>query len=522
MSKYLSDYNLHVLTNVISGVETYGQRYSDERNWSDFTPAYAATKNEVSITIGWAANYGEEARKLLQMIQTDYPNDFQQNDIGGLVAAAIKKPFTSQPYYQPAVGSTSVKAIVQIISSEGGKKTQDKLFGQIMETYLKRAIDYGINPANIKALMMWCEISHLGGSEPVKRIFNRCGTNPSMDAIMTALKKDQQDTSNGTQVGDKIFQSRHDCCYKWINQYAQTQQKGCDSMAIDFKNYYGLISNSGSDQNYDIAGGRAGDQTTHEWQVRTWYNRPWNCVLRYPDRKVGNLLAELGIEAAKNDLIGYDQYQRDTYWHNLQDSNYRPSQITVACQADCSAGVIANTKAVGYLLNIPALQRIAATYTGDMRIAYKNAGFEVLTDSKYLNGYDYLMPGDVLLNDVHHTATNLGIGAKSGYGDPIPAPAPQPEKEQPQEQQKQKKSSSLNRTPKYVGRVLRADLGVREWAGINHAKIKSWPKLHIDSLVDVCHVLKADDGKKWYYVRINGQFYGFVQAKYIDIIKKFS
>ena len=45
------------------------------------------------------------------------------------MAAAIKKPFTSQPYYQPAVGSTSAKAIVQIISSEGGKKTQDKLFG---------------------------------------------------------------------------------------------------------------------------------------------------------------------------------------------------------------------------------------------------------------------------------------------------------------------------------------------------------------------------------------------------------
>ena len=59
-----------------------------------------------------------------------------------------------------------------------------------------------------------------------------------------------------------------------------------------------------------------------------------------------------------------------------------------------------------------------------MRTAYRNAGFEVLTDSKYLNGYDYLMPGDVLLNDIHHTATNLGIGAKSGYKDPTPAPAP--------------------------------------------------------------------------------------------------
>lgn len=517
MSKYLSDYNLHVLTNIISGVETYGQQYSDERNWGDFTPAYAATDNEVSITIGWAANYGEQARKLLQMIQRDCPDDFQKNDINGLIATAIKKPFTSYPYYQPSVGSTSAKAIVQIISSDGGKKTQDKLFGQIMETYLERAINFGINPSNIKALMMWCEISHLGGSQPVKRIFKRCGTNPSIDAIMAALKQDQQD-GNTAQVGDKIFQSRHDCCYKWINQYVQKQQEEIP-MAIDFKNYYGMISNSGSDENYDIAGGRSGDQTGHEWEVRSWYSRPWNCVLRYPDRNVGNLLAELGIQAAKNNLIGYDQYQRDTYWYNLQDSNYRPSEITVACQADCSAGVIANTKAVGYLLNIPALQKITATYTGNMRTAYKNAGFEILTDSKYLNGYDYLIPGDILLNDTHHTATNLGIGSKSGYENSAPTPAPQ--KKEKEVQPKKEQTTTLNISPKYIGRVSYANLGVREWAGTEYNKIKSWPKLHIDSLVDICDTIKADNGKKWYYIRINGYIYGFVMAKYIDIIKKF-
>lgn len=44
MSKYLSDYNLHVLTNIISGVETTGV-YSDERNWGCFTEAYNCTKN---------------------------------------------------------------------------------------------------------------------------------------------------------------------------------------------------------------------------------------------------------------------------------------------------------------------------------------------------------------------------------------------------------------------------------------------------------------------------------------------
>ena len=41
-----------------------------------------------------------------------------------------------------------------------------------------------------------------------------------------------------------------------------------------------MISNSGSDENGKYSGGQAGDQTGKEWQIRSWYNRPWNYVLR--------------------------------------------------------------------------------------------------------------------------------------------------------------------------------------------------------------------------------------------------
>ena len=53
-----------------------------------------------------------------------------------------------------------------------------------------------------------------------------------------------------------------------------------------------------------------------------------------------------------------------------------------------------------------------------MRSAFKAAGFQVLTDSKYLTSSAYLVPGDILLNDYDHTCTNLGIGSKSGYVSP--------------------------------------------------------------------------------------------------------
>lgn len=191
---------------------------------------------------------------------------------------------------------------------------------------------------------------------------------------------------------------------------------------MDFTQYKGKISNSGSDERGAYSGGAAGDQTGREWAIINWYSRPWTCVLRYPDQKARELIAELSIEGALNNNIGYDQNQRMTYWTQLQKVGYRPSKITVACEEDCSAGVIANTKAAGYLLNIAALKNLSSTYTGNMRSGFKAAGFQVLTDSKYLTGPDYLVPGDILLYDGHHTATNLGIGAKSGYK-PINAPA---------------------------------------------------------------------------------------------------
>lgn len=184
------------------------------------------------------------------------------------------------------------------------------------------------------------------------------------------------------------------------------------------------ISNSGSDEHGNYKGGAAGDNTGREWYIRDWYNRPWNCVLRHPDPAVRACIADLATKAANNNRIGYDQYQRDTYWKELQKVGYDPSKITVACEADCSAGVIANIKAAGHLLGHKELQDITCTYTGNIRSGLKAAGFACLTDSKYINGSSYLVAGDILLNDAHHTATAVTNGINSGNGSVTPASMP--------------------------------------------------------------------------------------------------
>ena len=188
-----------------------------------------------------------------------------------------------------------------------------------------------------------------------------------------------------------------------------------------------MISNSGSDERGKLKGGQAGDQTGAEWQIRPWYNRPWTHILRHPDAKVRALLAELGEESARNNNIGYDQDQRATYWTQLQKVGYRPSKIIVKCEADCSAGVIANIKAVGHLLGITKLKNLQASYTGDMRKGLINAGFQVLTASKYLTSENYLLRGDILLKEGSHTATALTNGKYSGgTSTSVPTPSPSP------------------------------------------------------------------------------------------------
>lgn len=175
-----------------------------------------------------------------------------------------------------------------------------------------------------------------------------------------------------------------------------------------------MIVNCGHDERGKYSGGQAGDQTGQEWAVIPWYSRPWDTVIRHPDRKVREKIAELARAAAINDKIGYDQAQRTTFWMQLQKVGYDPAKITAMCEADCSAGVAAIVKATGYLIGIKALQNVSKDmYTGNEKKILGNAGFKALMDTCYTGSDKYLLPGDILLCTGHHTAINLDKGEKA-------------------------------------------------------------------------------------------------------------
>lgn len=201
---------------------------------------------------------------------------------------------------------------------------------------------------------------------------------------------------------------------KYANQKEEKKQVTIDyDKYINSKNVH-YLSNSGGDEKGKIYGGEAGDQTGKEWELRKWYNRPWTHMFRYEKNdKVGRTIAELGIEAALNDNIGYDQYQRQTYWKQLQKAQYRPSAIEEKCEADCSAGAAANIKACGYILNIDGLKNVDSSMTSRNTISQlKKAGFTIYTDKKYLTSTKYLQPGDILLYENHHVSTNITVGSE--------------------------------------------------------------------------------------------------------------
>ena len=106
-------------------------------------------------------------------------------------------------------------------------------------------------------------------------------------------------------------------------------------------------------------------------------------------RAIRKKAADWMINLAEDNSRGYDQTWR---WGERGDY-------------DCSSAVISAYQAAG----VP-VKDMGATYTGNMRKVFLQAGFVDITGSVNRSNADGMLLGDVLLNEVHHTAMYLGDG----------------------------------------------------------------------------------------------------------------
>ena len=258
------------------------------------------------------------------------------------------------------------------------------------------------------------------------------------------------------------------------------------------------ICHASIDENGRANSGAAGDQTGKEVCTRTWYSKPWGVMLRYKDASVAKKAATIAKKLANSNLVGYDQYQRNTLYQALKSYGWDVDKYIKSgkkTETDCSAFMYAC-----YCCLISSMRSDSnAPTTSTMQSFFTKHGFTAYTASKYISQDTYLTVGDVLVKPSSHTvmAVTNGSGASSSSSSSTTSTTAS--------------TTSLNKTAKWTGKVTASSLNVRSWAGTENSVLRSLAK---GTKVSVCDTVKDSSGASWYYIKESGK-YGFVSSAYI-------
>ena len=154
------------------------------------------------------------------------------------------------------------------------------------------------------------------------------------------------------------------------------------------------IGHASIDEKGKAKNGQSGDQNGKEVFTRNWYNGGWGFLARAKDPEVAEAIAKAAAAGCANDLIGYDQNQRNTLLTRAKAVDWDLAKISKACECDCSSFVTCCVMASG----IQIWSGGNAPTTATLRNALKKSGaFEILTESKYISSADCLRRGDILV-----------------------------------------------------------------------------------------------------------------------------
>lgn len=172
------------------------------------------------------------------------------------------------------------------------------------------------------------------------------------------------------------------------------------------------IAHASIDERGKISGGTAGDQTSKEVCIRTWYSKPWQYLIRCKDESMREKIAYAMERACENNAIGYDQSERNSLLIYARSVGYDPGKVTSKCEVDCSALVTLACIYAGVPESTLVVNGNSAT-TSTLRNRLISTGkFEVHSSSQYLSSSDYLLRGDILLKEGSHVVVVIDDGAK--------------------------------------------------------------------------------------------------------------
>ena len=226
-----------------------------------------------------------------------------------------------------------------------------------------------------------------------------------------------------------------------------------------------------------IIGGKKGDQTGREVRINTFYDgQVWQKIFRCKDRAKAKLIGQYMADACRNDNIGYDTGNtRYTCWDEAMKIKSL-KDINVPCNTDCSQLMCICVNLAG----IPLTKYLWTAIEDELLMS--TGQFDRITDQSMLRG-NGLRTGDVLWRSGH---TAVVVEA-----DEQPTP------------------TGPDKTPKWVGEAFGAKLIDVYAESTGTAKMKEYPQLAVGNLFDVC-----DERYDRWYIRIGGQYYGWIDKAY--------
>ena len=173
-----------------------------------------------------------------------------------------------------------------------------------------------------------------------------------------------------------------------------------------------IIAHASINENGKTTGGKLGDNNGKEVCTRTWYSKPWGCVIRFNDAEMREKIAKCMEQAAANNHIGYDQNKRNTLLNLARQYKYDVSKVTQDCATDCSALVSVACMYAGVSESQLVTSGNCAT-TRTLRQMLKATGeVTIFTTADYTARSDSLIRGDILLKEGSHVAVVISSDAK--------------------------------------------------------------------------------------------------------------
>lgn len=148
--------------------------------------------------------------------------------------------------------------------------------------------------------------------------------------------------------------------------------------------------------------GKRGDQTGKEVCIRTWYNKPWDMVIRFKDPDMREKCAAAMEYAAQNDHIGYSQNDRNSLLAVVRPYGYDPRTVKTDVNTDCSALVTVACIYAGIAESAMVKGGNSAT-TRTLKSRLMATGeVDIFTSKDYTQKTDKLLRGDILLATGKH------------------------------------------------------------------------------------------------------------------------